>query len=92
MSFFLQDPFNFNIEISVSWGGCRYRDPAGFMPRGEAKCPGAPPHIQAIRRSSASFLATLALILCRKVLIYDMQIKECRSDENKQTHNTRLLC
>ncbi len=31
--FFLQNPFNFNVEISVSWGSCRYQDPAGFRPR-----------------------------------------------------------
>lgn len=43
MPFFLQDPFNFNIEISVSWCGCRYHDPAGFMPRTLLEVPGAPP-------------------------------------------------
>lgn len=42
MPFFLQDPFNFNIEISVSWCGCRYHDPAGFMPRTASKSPGSP--------------------------------------------------
>lgn len=42
MPFFLQDPFNFNIEISVSWCGCRYHDPAGFMPRTLKIAPGAP--------------------------------------------------
>lgn len=30
---FLQDPFNFNAEISVRWGTCRYHDVAGFRPR-----------------------------------------------------------
>jgi hypothetical protein len=43
MHFSLQDPFNFNVEISVSWYGCRYHDPAGFMPRVRGKASGAPP-------------------------------------------------
>jgi hypothetical protein len=42
MTFFLQDPFNFNVEISVSWEACRYHDVAGFRPRMGIKSPGSP--------------------------------------------------
>ena len=42
MAFSLQDPFNFNVEFSVSWCDCRYHDPAGFMPRVAKIFSGAP--------------------------------------------------
>lgn len=42
MPFSLQDPFNFNVEISVSWCGCRYHDPAGFRPRMVQETLGSP--------------------------------------------------
>jgi len=42
MSLFLQDPFNFNVEISVSRGICRYHDVAGFRPRAVRNLSGAP--------------------------------------------------
>ena len=40
--FFRQDPFNFNVEISVSCNLCRYQDPAGFLPRVQRNLPGSP--------------------------------------------------
>lgn len=49
--FFRQDPFNFNVEISVSCNLCRYQDPAGFRPRTIVKVSGSP----------ASFIAPLRL-------------------------------
>lgn len=42
MPFFLQDPFNFNVEISVSSEACRYQDVAGFRPRIVLNPSGAP--------------------------------------------------
>ena len=42
MPFSLQYPFNFNVEISVSSGTCRYQDLAGFLPRTFAYAPGSP--------------------------------------------------
>lgn len=39
---FRQDPFNFNVEISVRCNLCRYQDPAGFLPRAEEKSSGSP--------------------------------------------------
>ncbi len=45
--FFRQDPFNFNVEISVSCNLCRYQDPAGFLPRGHGECSGSPATFQA---------------------------------------------
>lgn len=42
MPFSLQYPFNFNVEISVSWGNCRYQDLAGFRPRTNVFLPGSP--------------------------------------------------
>ena len=38
--FIRQDPFNFNVEISVSCNLCRYQDPAGFRPRAEENAQG----------------------------------------------------
>ncbi|WP_327179232.1 KTSC domain-containing protein [Pseudomonas ogarae] len=42
MPFSLQYPFNFNVEISVSSGNCRYQDLAGFLPRVLKIAPGSP--------------------------------------------------
>ena len=42
MPFSLQDPFDFNVEISVSWEACRYHDVAGFRPRVQENLSGAP--------------------------------------------------
>ena len=42
MPLFRQDPFNFNVEISVSRGICRYHDVAGFRPRVLQIAPGSP--------------------------------------------------
>ena len=40
--FIRQDPFNFNVEISVSCNLCRYQDPAGFRPRVLVNTSGSP--------------------------------------------------
>lgn len=42
MPLFLQDPFNFSIEISVSWSTSHYQNPAGFRPRAVRNLSGAP--------------------------------------------------
>lgn len=52
MPFSFQDPFNFNVEISVSWCGCRYHDPAGFMPRVKRNLSGSPARFSLIERRS----------------------------------------
>ncbi|BBP66932.1 hypothetical protein PHLH5_44730 [Pseudomonas sp. Cab53] len=51
--FFRQDPFNFNVEISVSCNLCRYLDLAGFRPRTERNASGSPAAFQ-IRASPTS--------------------------------------
>jgi hypothetical protein len=57
MPFFLQDPFNFNVEISVSSSACRYQDPAGFRPRVHKECSGSPAGIHAIQLGVTSSTA-----------------------------------
>lgn len=56
MPFSLQNPFNFNVEISVSSGNCRYHDLAGFRPRVYSISPGAPGYFSIARRSGPVLL------------------------------------
>lgn len=50
------------IEISVSWCGCRYHDPAGFMPRVSSISSGAPGFFAVDRQSHFPTYALLATI------------------------------
>ena len=59
MPLFLQDPFNFNVEISVSWGICRYHDVAGFRPRDFNKSSGSPAGLRPRLISTVALVGTL---------------------------------
>ncbi|NWD08951.1 hypothetical protein [Pseudomonas gingeri] len=60
--FFRQDPFNFNVEISVSCNLYCYQDPAGFRPRTHLNLSGSPAHFSdsAIFKLMIQALATRA--------------------------------